>query len=191
MNSVEIKAYKCSKCGAAYITKQSANECCEPKFCEDCGIEIPINKYYASKVCDSCKTKRWAEEFDQKEKKRYVKAIKCKYQECPDEHKIMMYSESYGYDEGYFYDIDELIEYCESEDIRVPDYCWSTEQINMSIDADSIIENACEELFEDAESHIDNSDRKELQEFLNKWCAKQTATTTYGVCYKYAIKVEK
>ena len=189
MDSVEIKAYKCSKCGRAYMFLTDADNCCKPKICEDCGKELPRNSYYT--VCDSCKTKRWAEESDQKEKERYEKATKCEYQDCPGDQKIMMYSESYGYDEGYFSDIDELIEYCESEDIRVPGYCWSTEQINMSIDADSIIENVCEELFEDAESYIDNSDRKELQEFLNKWCAKQTATTTYGVCYKYAIKVEE
>ena len=57
------------------------------------------------------------------------------------------------------------------------------------MDADSIIENACEELYEDARDNI--SDEKELQEFLDKWCEKQTGTTTYYPCYKEYVRVQK
>ena len=33
--------------------------------------------------------------------------------------------------------------------------------------------------------------KKELQEFLDKWCAKQTGTTTYYPCYKEYVRVQK
>lgn len=35
------------------------------------------------------------------------------------------------------------------------------------------------------------SDEKELQEFLDKWCDKQTGTTTYYPCYKEYVRVKK
>lgn len=162
-----------------------ADRCCKPKICEDCGKEISLKSYFT--VCDECHGKR----EHKKENDRYDKAIKCSYEECPDEKRIMMYSDSYKYNEGYFTDFDELIDYCMSEDIPVPDYCWSTTQINMSMDADSLIESACEELYEGAVDHISDEDRKELQDFLDIWCEKQGVTSSYSVDYKFAIKVEQ
>ena len=162
-----------------------ADRCCKPKICEDCSKEISRKTYYT--VCDYCLEKR----EQKRELDRYEKAVKCSYTDCPEDKRIMIYSGSYGYNEGYFTDIDELIDYCESEDIPVPDYCWSTTQIDMSMDADSLIESACEELYEDAEDHISDEDRKELQAFLDKWCEKQSCISAYSVDYKYAIKVER
>ena len=71
----------------------------------------------------------------------------------------------------------------------VPKVLWNCEVVKISMDADSIIENACEELHEDARDYI--SDEKELQDFLDKWCGKQTGTTTYYPCYKEYVKVQK
>ena len=59
----------------------------------------------------------------------------------------------------------------------------------LGFDEDIIIENACDELHEDARDNI--SDEKELQEFLDKWCEKQTGTTTYYPCYKEYVRVKK
>ena len=70
MNAIEIVAYKCSKCGTAYQSREYAEKCCMPKKCDDCGCEIPHNSYYV--VCDSCRSKREAA----KEKERFNKAIK-------------------------------------------------------------------------------------------------------------------
>lgn len=121
------------------------------------------------------------------EEKVLSKAIKAEYKDVPLEYKEMLYSESYGYNEGYFTDIDEFIDYCEDNDIEVPKYVWSTTKTELSIDAGNIIENACEELHEDAYQNITNEN--ELQEFLDTWCAKQTGTDTYTVNYKYAITI--
>ena len=121
------------------------------------------------------------------EEKVLSKAIKAEYKDVPLEYKEMLYSESYGYNEGYFTDIDEFIEYCEDNDIEVPKYVWSTTKTELSIDAGYIIEYACDELHEDAYQNITNEN--ELQEFLDAWCAKQTGTDTYTVNYKYAITI--
>lgn len=104
----------------------------------------------------------------------------------------------------YFSDEDEFVDYywqnyldgsggCDSFDeyfeYEIPKVLWNCEEVKISMDTDSIIENACEELHEDARNNI--SDEKELQDFLNKWCDKQTGTTTYYPCYKEYVKVQK
>ena len=71
----------------------------------------------------------------------------------------------------------------------VPKVLWNCEVVKISMDSDSIIENACDELHEDARDYI--SDEKELQDFLDKWCEKQTGTTTYYPCYNEYVKVKK
>ena len=72
---------------------------------------------------------------------------------------------------------------------EIPKVLWNCEEVKISMDADSIIENACEELHEDARDNISNE--KELQDFLNKWCAKQSGTTSYCPSHKEYVKVTK
>ena len=121
------------------------------------------------------------------EEKALSKAIKAEYKDVPLEHKEMLYSEKYDYNEGYFTDVGEFIDYCKDNDIEVPKYVWSTTKIGLSIDAGSVIESACDDLHEDAYQNI--TDEKGLQEFLDAWCAKQTGTDTYTADYKYAITI--
>lgn len=107
-------------------------------------------------------------------------------------------SDKYFTDEGEFVDY-YLQEYkdgsggCSSFneffEYEVPKVLWNCEETKISMDADSIIDNACEELHEDARDNI--SDEKELQEFLNKWCDKQSGTTSYYPCYREYVRVQK
>jgi hypothetical protein len=53
---------------------------------------------------------------------------------------------------------------------------YGTDETQISLDADSIIGNACDELWEEAEEHCD---RDGLQKLLNAWCEEQTGTKTY------------
>jgi len=123
------------------------------------------------------------------ERNRFDKAIKANYEEVPDDHKEMLFSESYSYNEGYFSDIEELIDDCNDNNVGIPEYVWSTTKDIISIDAGNVIEQACEELHEDAYSNI--VDEQELQDFLDKWCDKQSGTDTFTVNYKYTILLNK
>lgn len=122
------------------------------------------------------------------EQRRFDKAFKSEYKDVPAKHTEMLYSERYGYNEGYFTEIDEFTEYCEDNDIDVPKYVWSTSKTKLSMDAVSITQMACEDLHEDAYQNVAYED--ELQDFLDAWCAKQSGTDTYWVDYKYAIWIE-
>lgn len=164
------------------------------KTCKYCGKPIQRN----SNRCDCNEYKE-----QESEEKRI------KYQEIINKAKEIELKDTsyYVYDEQsdkYFTDEDEFVDYYmqnysdgsggysnfdEYFEYEIPKVLWNCEEVKISMDADSIIENACEELHEDARDNI--SDEKELQEFLNNWCAKQTGTTTYYLCYKEYVKVQK
>lgn len=163
-------------------------------LCEYCGKQLPKGKT----KCD-CKQQKEKDEEEQR----------IKYQETIDKAKEIDLRDAsyYIYDEQsdkYFTDEGEFVDYYLQEykdgsggcsnfneffEYEVPKVLWNCEEVKISIDADYIIDNACEELHEDARDNI--SDEKELQEFLDKWCAKQGGTTTYYPCYREYVRVQK
>lgn len=165
------------------------------KLCEFCGKQI--KKGYIDK-CD-CPQYR----AKQEEEKRI------KYQETIDQAKEIDWSSAtdFVYDEKshrFFNDECEFSEYywdlyqeddCDCKnfdeyfDKVIPHVLWNCSEENMHIDADTIVEQACEDLHEDAYDNV--SDIIELQNYLDKWCSKQSGTTTYYPCYKEYIKVKR
>ena len=145
-------------------------------LCPDC--KQPMRGFCEN---SECRQKR----IDKVEQQRYERAKKVQLKDMQDEKIEMFYSEVYGYNEGYFSEIEALAEYCEDGGIKVPDYVWATNKYTIVMDAGSIIEQACEELYEDAIDHIDGE--KELQNFLDAWCAKQSGVESYTVDYNTAI----
>lgn len=101
------------------------------------------------------------------------------------------YSDCYGYNEGYFFGWDEFFDYWfENEPgIERPEFVWITEPVEMSIDAMDIIENAIEDLYEDAIDSISDESRKELQEYLDSWCKTCGVGTTYYESHKYKVRI--
>lgn len=150
------------------------------KLCPEC--HKPMRGICMEFEC-SRKRERIAEE------KRFNKATKYTLDTIPKENSEMFFSETYGYDEGYFSDIDDLLDYCYSENINPPDYVWGTDKTMLSLNACDILSNACEELHEDAYDSIGDKDIKEMQDFFDEWCKGQTGTTTYSVNYNYCILI--
>lgn len=164
------------------------------KTCKYCGKLLP-------KHTNRCSCEEYREQETKEKRIKYQEVInKAKEIELKDASEYIYDEESEQYfsDEISFVDYwwelyKEESHYCSNFDEYfekyVPKVLWNCEEIKISMDADSIIENACEELHEDARDNI--SDEKELQEFLDKWCEKQTGTTTYYHCYKEYVRVKK
>ena len=165
------------------------------RICEYCGKQLPKGRL----KCD-CEQQKSIDEEDRK----------AKYQETINKAKEIYWKDTnyFVYDEDsdrYFTDEDDFAEYYwdlylddEKEydydfdsyfEKYVPKVLWNCSEEKISLNAGYFIDSACEELHEDARDNI--SDEKELQDFLNKWCEKQTGTTTYYPCYKEYVKVEK
>ena len=155
MNSTEIRAYKCEKCGSGYTEKSIADKCCQLELCKDCGCEIPKNHCYV--VCDECRAKR--EEL--RELERYNKATKYTFESAPKESIEYVFNELYPDNEGYF-DPD-----CEGVGTYPIKYVYGTKRIIPSYDAWDIVESMLEESYEDAENHVDNKELEKLQSAID------------------------
>lgn len=172
MNSKEIVAYKCSNCGQAYLDKSFADKCCEPKYCEDCGIELPYKWY--STTCTSCQSIR---EFNNGKVLTMDEFLQSEYKDN------MVY-----YDGRYYVDIDDCLESildCEIDDVK---YIKATDKHLHELDADSLIEELecntnCEE-----DIYVEKQGVIELENFLAKWNEKYRLKT-YGDINVY-IKVD-
>lgn len=164
------------------------------KTCEYCGKPL-------IKGTNRCSCEKYREHEEEEKRIKYQETIaKAKEIELKDASYYIYDEQS----EKYFSDEDEFVEHYwqnyldgsggynnfdEYFEYEVPKVLWNCEKVKISMDADSIIENTCDELHEDARDNI--SDEKELQEFLNKWCAKQSGTTTYYPYYKEYMRVQK
>ena len=162
---------------------QRCRDCCDGiiDLCPNCGKPM-----HGMCMNEECRAKHEAEQ----EKLRYDKAQKYTDETAPSESKIMFYSDVYEYNEGYFSEIRNLVDYCHDEGIKVPDYVWGTHETQISLDAHDIIEDACEELWEGAYDSIGSKDIAELEVFLDNWCANQTGTRTYTVDYSCCILIK-
>lgn len=153
MNSEKETIYKCKKCGSLYYSYESAETCCGPKTCKECGKEIP----YWKEICCECRDKRL---FDEAKKIH-----------------LEDYNGSYVYDyisEEYFSSIDDLIDFYYDKDEELPKYCYACTPISYSLDIYSVIENEIIDLYEDYEEVIASLiDLDKLEDFVEEWNKKQ------------------
>ena len=173
MNSKEIKAYQCEKCGSSYIDKNVADNCCQPRLCEDCGCELPY-KWYMT-ICESCKDKR---NFNRGKVLTMDEFLQSEYKDN------MVY-----YNGEYYIDIDDCLETLwDREELGGVEYIKATDEYLHELDADSLIEELeCNTNCED-DLYVDKQGVTELEDFLNKWNYKYKLTT-YGEIEVY-IKVD-
>jgi len=172
--SNEIKAWKCEKCGIAYMNKITADNCCteakvEISTCRVCGCRV--GEYIT--ICDSCLSKE-----------RYQNGTKIKYSE---------YELEWLFDNNtdkYFADIDALNDYYIDEGLPLQKWCYGCNKRPFTIDIDSALENSSEQMLEDFEYDNDAVDIKELIDFIEKWNKKQTASF-YEIDHKKIILINE
>lgn len=161
MNSTEIRAYKCEKCGCSFINEVYAELCCKPKHCKDCGTELPHNWY--SIICEPC---RQSLEFKNGKVLTFDEFLQSEYKDN------MVY-----YNDTYYLDIDDCLQSildCEIEDVK---YIKVTTKITHKLDSDSLIEHLeCEANCED-DVCVDEKGVKELENFLKVWNEKYKLIT--------------
>lgn len=156
MNIKTVECYECGKCKKIFTKKEFAEKCCEPRYCSDCGVEV---KNYRIR-CEPCSLK-----------KRFAEAEKI------TDWDGAVYWEGRGYNEGYFWTVDDLYEYCDNEEIEVPEWVFVCESDKHQLDIESSLENMLSDAYEDAAEDL--VDEKELIDFVEQWNQKQTVTSYY------------
>lgn len=152
------------------------------RLCPYCG-EPYKNQAYLHCDCEG------QQEVDKKKKqKEYENKIAKAGAVNPKDVITMLYCEEF---DRYYNDVEDFFEdYAadpENEDDIRPKVLWVTVEASISIDAGSVIEDACYDLHEDASEMCDT---KSLQKLLDDWCKDQTGAVTYYPCYKQYVEID-
>jgi len=139
--------------------------------------------------CEGVRQERLKERHD-KDLETWNEAKKISFEEASEKYEMLYIS-----DFDKYLMVEELEEWIEDkeneadqsicrEELRV----YGTQSLDLSIDASSIIEDACSDLHEDSMDNISDEDQNELQELLDKWCENnKSGTTTYYADFKVGV----
>lgn len=183
----------CDKCGGTgwlYIENESEKyiERCTVcdngiiHICPKCGNVIGKSTWCNNKRCIDIRN-------EESELALYEKANKYTLDNVPKEFCEYFYSEHYECDEGYFFDIDSLEDYCKDNDVDMPKFIWGTAKKKLFIDADDVVSNALEEWYEDAFNRVNDDELSKLQVALNNFCKNCGVGECYEVDYKVCIEL--
>lgn len=151
-------------------------------MCEFCG-ELLERGYTKQCVCEGYKEYR-REEEEKTESVNFNKAIKMTYKEYIEEYPdYMIYDVS---TDRYFEDLDDLENYYEDEELKLPEYVYGTSRSTIDLDVDDIIESGCDDLYEDAHENLAGVEGlyKAVEEFNKR---NETISATYYLSYKVAV----
>lgn len=157
--------------------------------CEFCGEIIP--RMRTKCTCEKQK------EIDRLELKRKTQEefenAPLATKEIADSYECF-YSEYCSSNNGYFFDWEDFFDTfsCDYPDLPKedrPKYVWVTDEVKIKLDAGSIIEQATEDLYEDAIYDISSEKEKELQNFLDAWAETCGVGKTYFESHKYKVAI--
>ncbi len=154
-------------------------------ICKHCGEAMP--KGHLTCQCEGGRAE-WREKETAKELERWEKTQKIPFSEALKRFKYV-----YIEDGDKYINPNELLEWLVDQHIEAGQHIslkheriYGTTMVSISLDAGSIIENACDELHDDALDTIDSDAEREMQDFLNGWAERHGKDTKtyypdYGV----------
>lgn len=155
------------------------------KACE-CGKKID-RPYYDT--CDSCRSKKFNEQQEQKDRERFAAAAKTPFE---DYTGLFLWNDRAITSEDLEEELYSLIYVGEEP----PAYIWGTtkQKVFNGIDLAEVVTNKCEDGYEDMSSNFDfkDVDFVKAQELINSWLTKHdSATDIYYEDYKTAVLLDK
>lgn len=185
----EIIAYACPECGTIVTPNSFSGDMVATKeyaathcvfSCGEC--RAPMEK--KSSLCVIC----WTAKQDGKEVARFERATKIN--EAYYNDPVYWEDHEGGMGEGYFVNVDEVRDYCETNDIPLPAYVWACSPVKLEISVDSILEEAFRGHYESARDSLDENAEKKLETFLNAWCEEQDIKS-WEVSYALVIELDQ
>lgn len=170
-------AYACPGCGLLFLFgKNDSEEDRRRKHAEasthcvkHCACGNPLDYHYLL-LCTTCR----AEKEAKKVQRAFERATKITIEDYPDDP---IFWEGHSGDmggDGYFSNIDALLDHCEAEGIDLPSYVWACTRHEFKVDARDFIENQLSYQDIDPEATcIPDRDYDALQKMLDGWIAGQ------------------
>ena len=144
--------WHCGKCGHVSPSLESADGCCKPYHCDTCGIETP--RYHLR--CMACRAKA----IEKAEQERYAEAKPVLHRDVDGPIYIEQY-DTYDPDPEEFAALKDV----DVNTLRL----YACKPYRAHTVALSVIENALEDAYEDADCDIPYEAVKELQALLDGW----------------------
>lgn len=177
------RVWYCIVCGIVHPSDGLAGECCRPKICKQCGLDIPKTRRHFE-TCTSCERLRLDEEY----KKRLAAA------ELVSDYDGWIYTgEVTGLNDGYFSSVQDLIDEIEDGDEdgpRLPEFafCCNPEP-PQKVDSEDVIEQTFNDSHEEASEGVPEEAREELQAALDKFYESVRGIVSYTPDYKRKVAV--
>lgn len=166
--------YYCTACRFVARERDTAERCCAPRHCEDCGDIVP-EKYWM--VCRRCLAVR----NDARDQARWDKAAKI----AADDYDGMIYDEDAdAFHDGFDAFLDAWSDRDDPE--QTPPRLYACESYGLAFEAFGWLEHLTQEHHEDAYEQIDGRAVAQLQAVLDSW-AKANGPTSYRPDYARAI----
>lgn len=162
------KVYACADAVAHETARKAAEKCCVPPTCSVCGVEV---------------SRPWTMCAKHREQAKLARAKPVPASEWKDivYHPDLLFGMG---EPGYSWSVDDFKDnwaegFCHYEEPQraLPAYCWPCEAQTLRLDPDSLLENAVDDMHEDASSEIVGAD--DLICFIEAWNAKQTCKSWY------------
>ena len=146
MDVKKVELYECGKCKKVYYDKEFAEKCCQPRYCETCGVEI---------------------------KPYFFKCEPCRYKQMFDKAKLVEFDGGLAYDivgDKYYEDLDVVEE--DYEPGQAPEFLFACTPYKPQLDPKSIVDDLYEQVG-DPTIEIELVDVHQIESFIERWNAKQ------------------
>jgi len=156
-------------------TREAAEECCRPKFCVDCKVEVKPVSYSSDGQyrCDDCRNAEYRRKEDVRRAKELENATEVEYDggmvNCPE----------ISSNDGWFESLDALYDHIHDSDSESrPEWCHpATPELRM-INFKSAIERELEQIHEDGYEDMDVQMDKELEAAIDACNARHERELT-------------
>lgn len=169
----------CGKCGQIKHDKNLAESCCKPTVCV-CGKEVEEEYYTTCRVCrDELDRKRERDRFDKSERLT--------------EWDGPVFLGGYGYNEGYFENIEEFLDCFADEELEASnlEYVWCCDKVPLAnLDLDSILEDSTQEAYDGFE-YDDFKGLEELRAAIDKFNELNKDVVSWTPNYKKCLLLDR
>lgn len=127
----------CSKCRHVAVNQAMGERCCEVHICKFCNKPVEEKHWLSHPECAR----------EAREKEAVAAAARVFDTDC------WVYVDGLG--DEYFPSVGELLEYCDTEEIEVPEYAWQCKMVPFKVmDIGNILEHSCTDAWDGMETHI-------------------------------------
>jgi len=174
----------CGKCRRLYVSTQLhwdsravAVDCCFRQCA--CGALTGGTSWTA---CEECRERLAREREEERDRARREKAERVLFREYDGEWLF--------WEEGFYADLDTLLDHCALEELPPPGDAWACRPIKLRFDVEDMLEHALSDHHDEAYDQISEAEKDALQRQLDAWC-DATGVVSYEPDYKRLVILEE